>query len=66
MVYKNIGPISAAQYVFSARGMLLSNEGFIERLVKFASEKDLLELDKDKIIKCFKSTEKLPNGQVPQ
>ena len=64
MVSKNIGPISAAQYVFNARGMLLSNEGFIERLVKFASEKDLLELDKDRIRKCFKSTEKLPNEQL--
>ena len=62
MVYKNIGPVSAAQYVFNARGMLLSNE----RLVKFASEKDLLELDKNRIIKCFKSTERLPNEQVPQ
>ena len=56
MVHKNIGPISAVRHVFEARGMLLSNQGFIERLVKFARDRDLLERDKDKIIKAFQTT----------
>ena len=49
MVYNGIGPISAVKHVHDARGMLLSNEKFIERLVKFASRRNLLELDKDKL-----------------
>ena len=49
MVYKGIGPVSAVKHIHDARGMLLSNEKFIERLVKFASGRNLLELDKDKL-----------------
>ena len=49
MVYKGIGPVSAVKHIHDARGMLLSNEKFIERLVKLASGRNLLELDKDKL-----------------
>ena len=47
MLHKNIGPISAAKMVWEQRGCLLSNNGFIERLVKFAIDRNMLELDKD-------------------
>ena len=49
MVYKGVGPISAVKHVHGARGMLLSNKTFIERLVKFASGRNLLEVDKDEL-----------------
>jgi len=45
MLHRNIGPISATRLVFNARGMLLSNNGFIERLVKLAVDKKLLTKD---------------------
>jgi len=54
MLDQNIGPITASCRVFEERGMVLSNTGFIERLVKFAAEKELLEKDKDKILSRFK------------
>jgi len=53
MLHKNTGPISAAQHIFDSRGMLLSNSGFIERLVNFAVEQGLLELDQNKIIRKY-------------
>lgn len=49
MSYMNIGPISAVQLVFDARGILLTNDTFIQRLVKLASEKNMLKHDEDKI-----------------
>lgn len=54
MVFKGIGPISAVEHILQARERLLSNDGFIERLVRFASERNLLVLDKDKITSSFK------------
>ena len=54
MVFKGIGPISAVEHILQARERLLSNDGFIERLVRFASERNLLALDKDKITSSFK------------
>ena len=51
MVTQNIGPISATKIVFNARGMILSNQGFIERLVKFAVDKNLLVKDNDQLMK---------------
>ena len=54
MVFKGIGPISAVEHILQARERLLSNDGFIERLVRFASERNLLVLDKDKITGSFK------------
>lgn len=55
MLHERCGPITAVDHVFSVRGMLLSNYGFIERLVKFADEHDLLECDKEKIISPYKA-----------
>lgn len=54
MIHHNIGPISAAKLVFEARGTILSNDGFIERLVKLAVDRDLLEKDVDKLVSRFK------------
>ena len=54
MVFKGIGPISAVEHILQARERLLSNDGFIERLVRFASERNLLALDKDKITSNLK------------
>lgn len=56
MVFKGIGPISAADHVFHARGTLLSNTGFIERLVRFSNDRNLLRLDEEKIMKNGKAT----------
>lgn len=53
MASQNIGPISAVKIVFQKRGMLLSNTGFIERLVKFAVDRDLLFLDKEQLLNRF-------------
>ena len=55
MLIENIGPICAARKVFELRGMLLSNSGFVERLVKFAAERGLLQKDKDQIMPLFRS-----------
>lgn len=54
MVHQNVGPISAAQKVFEARGALLSNYGFIKQLVRFAVQKDLLEIDKESLLPIYK------------
>ena len=40
-----IGPLTATKHVFDARGCLLTNYGFKERLVKLAVEKDMLDKD---------------------
>ena len=56
MLHENIGPISAAKKVFEARGMILSNNGFIERLVKLAADKGLLERDEKELLSRFKTT----------
>ena len=55
MVFKGIGPISAVEHVFHSRGTLLSNTGFIERLVRFSKNRNLLRLDEDKIMKTCKT-----------
>ena len=55
MLDQNMGPITAAQFVWEKRGCLLSNNGFIERLVKFAIDKHMLDLDQDKLISRFSS-----------
>ena len=51
MVHNNIGPVSAVRYVLAKRGVILSNHGFIERLVKFSAERNLLLLDAGEIEK---------------
>ena len=56
MVLKGIGPLSATQLVFDRRGILLTNDGFKERLVKFALEKDLLGKDEE-LLKNLKDGE---------
>merc|ERR1711907_62985 len=50
MVHKNIGPVTATRIVYNARKTLLSNEGFIRRLVKLSYEKKLLVKDMDEIL----------------
>jgi len=49
MVHKNIGPVSATRLVFAARKPVLTNEGFIRRLVTFAAERNYLDKDLDEI-----------------
>ena len=49
MVHNNIGPVSATRLVIDVRGLLLSNPGFIERLVRFAADRNLLTLDANEI-----------------
>ena len=57
MLDQNIGPISAARKVWEQRGVLLSNNGFIERLVKFSVDRNMLELDKDNRMSRFSTSE---------
>ncbi|KAI0210875.1 Dual specificity protein phosphatase 26 [Lamellibrachia satsuma] len=47
MLHKNMGPISAAKFVKESRKMVLINNGFQRRLITFAREKGMLQLDKD-------------------
>ena len=49
MMHNNIGPISATRLVLSQRGIVLNNNGFVQRVVKFASERNMLEKDKDEV-----------------
>ena len=49
MVHKNIGPVSAARLAIAERGCVLNNSGFIQRVVKFASERNLLHHDADEV-----------------
>ena len=51
MVYKQWGPITATKYVKDARKRLLSNDAFIQQIVVFAHDRQLLELDRDEIVK---------------
>ncbi|KAI0213508.1 Dual specificity protein phosphatase 26 [Lamellibrachia satsuma] len=46
MLHKNLGPISAARFVKGSRKMVLTNDGFQRRLVAFARERGMLQLDK--------------------
>ena len=55
MLDQDMGPITAARFVWEKRGVLLSNNGFIERLVKFAIDRNMLELDKDNLLSPFNS-----------
>ena len=45
MVHKDIGPITAVEYVLKRRGTILTNRGFIEALITFANDIGLLNKD---------------------
>ena len=45
MLHLGVGPVTAVRLVLAARGSLLSNDSFIERIVEFAVDKGLLEVD---------------------
>ncbi|XP_066916315.1 dual specificity protein phosphatase 22-like [Clytia hemisphaerica] len=62
MLDQNMGPITAARFIFEKRGMLLSNSGFVERLVNFAVDRELLELDKDNLLSPFKGSSSVRNA----
>ena len=47
MLHKNMGPIAAAKFVKESRKMVLTNSGFQRRLIAFARERGMLELDKN-------------------
>ena len=47
MIYKNMGPISAVEFVKKARGCLLSNENFQRQLVTLARKRGYLVNDKN-------------------
>ena len=47
MMLNGMGPLSATKLVFDKRGILLTNDGFKEMLVKFAVERDLLDKDRE-------------------
>ena len=49
MVHQKIGPISAATFIRKLRSNLLSNDGFQRQIISFAREKELLQLDADKL-----------------
>ena len=47
MLHKNMGPISAAKFVKESRKMVLINNGFQRRLITFARERGMLQLDQN-------------------
>jgi len=49
MVHQSMGAISAVETVLNARGMILTNAGFVKQLVKFGSDRDLLTKDMHRI-----------------
>ena len=53
MLHKNMGPISAAKFVKESRKMMLTNNGFQVRLIAFAREKGMLQLDTDQLNKML-------------